>query len=162
MSQDSIEQVAELLAACPLDSIPLLLCPTLLGSPLVSTPSGSGPPFVAETKELLLQGNVTVVPSALTTPPCVPTDVPQPYPSNACFCKIRALVVARRRVGKRLVFVDLAPLASAADPDALGNARRACWQHPRTHDLTRCSFHLLVSSSLMMDTFHARAGLLQC
>jgi hypothetical protein len=46
-------------------------------------------------------------------------------------------VIARRRVSKKLVFVDLAPLAAAGDADVLGHARRAFWKHPQTHARTR-------------------------
>lgn len=134
---DGAEKETLLNLPCP-ENIPLLLCAKLLTARTVQISSfGSGPPFTAQIKELLLQDNVTVAPHILSAPN-VSMDLPQPFPSQALLCKMRALVIARRRVSKRLVFVDLAPLASAGDPDVLGHTRRASWQYPHAQGQSRC------------------------
>jgi hypothetical protein len=138
VSMDGAANEAELLAYPSPDRMPLLLCPSLLHSTIVEISCGSGPPFRAHTKALLLQENVTVAPCVLSAPHGSGSqNLPQPFPARALFCKMRALVIGRRRVSKRLVFLDLAPLSAAADSDLLGHARRALWQHPGTQGNTR-------------------------
>ena len=123
---------------CSPNDIALLLCPELLNSARVQIRCESGPPYTTQIKDLLLQDNVSVAPHMLSEARGAVAPPPQPFPPQALLCKMRVLVIGRRRVSKRLVFLDLAPLAAAGDADVLSHVRRALWHHPRAHGQTRC------------------------
>ena len=135
---DEQEKEALLTVTSP-DDIALLLCPRLLKTSQIKVCCGSGPPYTAQVKDLMLQDNVSVSPHMLSAAPGSIGLPPQPFPPQALLCKMRVLVVARRRVSKRLLFLDLAPLSAAGDADVLSRARRAFWHDADTQDQTRYS-----------------------
>lgn len=66
------------------------------------------------------------------------SERPLPWPRGANTCKLRAVVTGRRRISKRLVFVDLVPLSSVACSDDGGMPERTSWTHPDTGQPCRC------------------------
>jgi hypothetical protein len=58
------------------------------------------------------------------------------WPQGSQLVKLRAAVVSRRRINKRLVFVDLVPVNTLLTHSNGGIPSRVCWKHP--DDGTRC------------------------
>lgn len=63
---------------------------------------------------------------------------PLPWPQGASACKLRAVVTGRRRMSKRLVFVDIVPLSSLAGAADGDMPERSSWAHPSTGAPSRC------------------------
>jgi hypothetical protein len=135
----------EFLSSVAPQALPIVICPRLLTRKhLVLTPAGISPCFTAPLEPLLLQPNVAVAQVPLGMRPgaaeaaTLRSQLPEPWPCEACLCKLQAIVLARRRISKRLVFVDIAPVAAAAEPDVLTNRRRTYWTDPQTQQPCRC------------------------